>query len=460
MLIRHKFHLAYCLLVLLFLLGLSACSPNDTPETEEEPYIAVEVAPVTRGEINLTAQVGGTVKAGGEVAVVARLGGEVSSVKVSLGDRVEKGDLLVSLDAPDVTLQVRQARDAVNSLREARDEMQDMIDELEERFEEIRNETDDEEPGEDDSDDQAENPGGSENANNNDDDPGNGDNGDNGDNGNNEDNGENGNNDDNGDPPPPDTDEDEDEPEIPQWLRDLMEDGGFTMDPALTLRQQLATLEAQLQQAERGLEMARLGQSNLSVKAPVSGTVTFVNVIEGVSVGPGSPLLMLSSEGGYQVAANVLESLITLIHPGDQVQVDLPIAGETYMGSVTEVAPAPMPNTRIYPVKVTFEPTEAGRVLPGMFARVTFVKEASGETLVIPKSAVLQRAGEDRVYIAEGDRARARPVTLGLQDGDRVQVLSGLEEGDTLVIRGQHYLDEGSRVKIVKEAGAAEGAGN
>lgn len=425
--------------MVILLLTAAGCSHNQDQPPPEEPYIAVEVAPVGRGEISLAAQVGGTVKAGGEVAVVARLGGEVSSLKVSLGDRVEKGDLLVSLDAPDVTLQVRQARDAVKSLREARDELQDIIDELEERFEEIGSDGDDGDPEEEEGD-----PSHGDN-----DDPGGGDGGDNGEEG------------EQGEGPPPgdeDDDEEEEEVEVPQWLQDLLEDGGFTIDPALSLRQQLGTLEAQLSQAERGLEMARLGQANLSVRAPIPGIVTFINVVQGAAVGPGSPLLMISGEGGYLVEANVLESLITLIHPGDPVQVELPIAAAAYRGSVIEVAPAPIPNTRIYPVKVSFDPAEAGRVLPGMFARVSFVTEASGETLVIPRSAVLQRAAGNTVYIIEGERARARLVTLGLQDGERVQVLSGLKAGESLVVRGQHYLDEGSRVKVVEEAGPPEGA--
>lgn len=385
----------------------TGCSDTQDAAPREEAYTAVEVAPVARDEISLTVSVGGTVKAGGEVAVVARLGGEVTDLKVSMGDRVEKGDLLVSLNAPDINLQVRQARDAVRSLRKARDELQEMIDELEERFENIGN---GQEPGEPD--------------------------------------------------PDPDPDNGDTEPEIPQWLRDLLEDGNFSLDPAMSLRQQMATLEAQLAQAERGLEMARLGQANLSVRAPISGLVTFLNVVRGAAVGPGSPLLMLSDDDGYLVEANVLESLITLIQPGDPVQVELPIAGETFSGSVTEVAPAPMPNTRMYPVKVAFEPWGTGRVLPGMFARIAFITESSGETLVIPRSAVLQRAAGNTVFIAREDRAEARLVTLGLQDRDRVQVLSGLREGESLVVRGQHFLEEGSRIKIVEGSGAPEGEGN
>jgi HlyD family secretion protein len=392
-----------CILTALFLLGAAGCSQKEAPGPGEEPYIAVEVAQVGRGEINLTARVGGTVKTGGEVAVPARLGGGVKTVHISLGDQVAQGDLLVTLEAPDINLQVRQARDAVNTLRQARDELKDMIEELEERF------------------------GGSN---------GNG-------------FGEPGS----GDPPG-----DGEDPgfELPPWLRDLLE-GGISLDPAMSLRQQLATVEAQLKQAERGLEMARLGQANLFVRAPIAGMVTFVNVLQGATVGPGTPLLMLSRQGGYLVEAQVLENLITAIHPGDPVQVELPISGETYAGSVTEAAPAPVPNTRVYPVKIAFEPSGSSRVLPGMFARVAFLKEASGDTLVIPRSAVLPRAAGSTVYIVKDGRAEARLVTLGLQDSERAQVLAGLEEGENLVIRGHHYLDTGTLVKIV---GGGEGAGN
>lgn len=399
------------LLFLIPLLMIAGCS-KEVEQEEEEGYIAVEVSEVSKGEIILTAQSSGTIHSSGEVAVVARLGGEVKSVRVSLGDSVKKGDVLVTLSAPDISLQVRQAREGVASLRESRDELQDMIDELEELLEDIRD------PGEND-----------------------------------EENGEDNGNDNGIDFPDPPIEVDD----LPQWLRDLLENGGLQLDPAITLRQQLATLEAQLKQAERSLEMAELGLSNLTVKAPVAGIVTYMNAITGSTVGPGSPLLIISGDDDYQIEAMVLESLITFIKVGDHVEIELPIRGESYSGTVAEVAPAPLPNTRLYPVKVSFNPT--GQVLPGMFTRLFFVTEASGETVLIPRAAVLKRQEGDRVYVVQGERAESRAVTLGMQNRDRVQVLSGLQPGDMLVVKGQEYLQDGALLKIVgRQPPTGEGA--
>ncbi len=431
-----------------------ACSidnGNSQGDEEKEEYIPVEVETVEEGEINLTSLISGSVKSQGEVPVVARLGGEVEEIHVSLGDRVNKGDLLLSLSAPDVSLQARQARDTLKSLREGRDELEDLIDEIDELMEETtatqeietiptQEAPTDEDKEENTKNDDQKNTGAAEDR----------------DDENTNSNGTGAETNGNGDES--DTDSDWENPftegDIDR-LRELLEN---QFDPAATLRQQLMSLEAQIKQAQWGVEMAELATSNLSVTAPIAGKVSLVNSTVGASVGPGSVLLMLSGDQGFKVEAQVMERLVTLVQPGDTVGIYLPILEQEFQGTVAEVSPAPLPNTRFYQMGVTFEPTE--RVLPGMFARLSLITESTGETLVIPRSALLKRGEKDVVFVNAEGRAVRREVTLGVKDKDRVEVLSGLKRGESLVVRGQHYLEEGTLLKISPELSPSEGEGN
>jgi RND family efflux transporter MFP subunit len=100
-------------------------------------------------------------------------------------------------------------------------------------------------------------------------------------------------------------------------------------------------------------------------------------------------------------------------------------------------------------IKVTLEATAPRRLRPGMFARVFLEAETRAEALVIPKSALSLESIGDIVYVADGSIASRREVTLGYEEGDFVEVLSGLREGESVVVVGQDGLSDGTPVRPV-----------
>jgi membrane fusion protein (multidrug efflux system) len=100
-------------------------------------------------------------------------------------------------------------------------------------------------------------------------------------------------------------------------------------------------------------------------------------------------------------------------------------------------------------IKVTLEVPAAGILRPGMFATVRIITDSRKDALIIPKKALLLETDEDDVFaVREGKAERVR-IELGYTDGDRVQVVTGLEEGDEVITVGHEGLKENAAVRIV-----------
>ena len=218
--------------------------------------------------------------------------------------------------------------------------------------------------------------------------------------------------------------------------------------------------EEDLQAAGAGVKQARaavaLARSQLDkgiLKAPIAGQATAVQAQVGELAGPGSPLLAIVNSQLLKVEFNLTERLINSVLPGDEVKIRfLTLPGREFTGIITTVSPAPDPRTGVFPAEAVLENAE-GTLKPGLFADVELVVADSTGNLVIPQGALLEEGTEDYVYIVQGGRARRKPVSLGLSNGEKVEVLSGLSETDFLVVKGQHYLEDGGRVSIQEWSG-------
>ena len=207
-------------------------------------------------------------------------------------------------------------------------------------------------------------------------------------------------------------------------------------------------LEAQLQEAEIGLDAARIAYEKTRLKAPVSGTVSSVTARLGQEVSPGMPLVTLVDYDTLYVKAQITERQLELISEGEKVSIQVPTVGEEFPGTIQEIALAPQEGTRSYPVKVYFDqPAEAVRI--GQLANLLLVVQEARQVLVIPRRAVIEEDGVFRAYVVEDGVARERLLELGLTREDAVEVRAGLQEGEQLIIRGQQFMEDGTPVQVV-----------
>lgn len=203
----------------------------------------------------------------------------------------------------------------------------------------------------------------------------------------------------------------------------------------------------QVAQARAALNMANANYSNTVVTAPFSGVVTAKNANVGEFVSTSSPVITLVNLDKVFVQANVNEYWINQLKEGQKVKVKVTAALDTlFEGTITNIALAANTSTKAFPVKVQID--NAGHVLkPGMFAEVQLSK-GSTNALTVPREAVLGNEGQKYVWVVENQRALKREVQTGGSDGKVVSILSGLREGDEVILSGQESIEEGVQVYV------------
>jgi membrane fusion protein, multidrug efflux system len=202
--------------------------------------------------------------------------------------------------------------------------------------------------------------------------------------------------------------------------------------------------------AGQELAEARQRLAKTRVIAPFAGRITVRRVQPGQTVKPGDELFTLADFEPLVARVFLPEREVLGLRPGQEVRLALRSQEETrFVGRVRQVSP--VVDTASGTVKVTVDavnPPE--QVRPGAFVTVELLRETRAQALLVPRAAVVRELQESFVYVAEGNTARKRAVTLGLQEGDRLEVVGGLKAGEQVVVSGQGGLKDQAAIVVVK----------
>jgi RND family efflux transporter MFP subunit len=227
----------------------------------------------------------------------------------------------------------------------------------------------------------------------------------------------------------------------------------------LAAEAQIDLSKAQLAQAEARLEELKINLQNTNVTSPVDGFVGKRNVDPGAMVSQNTPIASVVDISKLKMVVNVVEKDIRLVTVGDTGDVDVDAyPGETFHGRIARVAPVLDPATRTATMEIEIANNDK-RLKPGMYARVALTVEERKNTLVAPKSAVIDFENKRGVWMANADnRAKFVPVQLGIEDTDRVEITGGLKEGDKIVTTGATAV-RNNDLLVVAGAGGPGGPG-
>jgi multidrug efflux system membrane fusion protein len=213
----------------------------------------------------------------------------------------------------------------------------------------------------------------------------------------------------------------------------------------LSLRAREQQMLRRIEHARAQLRISEVSLGDTRIVAPSTGVVVSRRVEPGNVAIPGQPLLVLDDPQRYRLEAEVGESAMRSIRLGQRVPVTLDSIGQALDGTVVEIVPASDPASRSVTVKLELP------VLPslrsGLFGRASF---ATGErrALLVPAGALVDRGQLTGVYVVDGQGvAHFRLVTAGARRGDRVEVLSGLNPDERLVVVGAERVADGARVE-------------
>ncbi len=204
----------------------------------------------------------------------------------------------------------------------------------------------------------------------------------------------------------------------------------------------------QVELAEAAVDMARIQLHETTIRAPFDGVVAELYVSEGSMSAPQAPAALFVSKP-VEVVVNVEESRIGQVKVGQNAALQVAAyPGQDFPAIVTNVAPTADKASHTFAVQVT--PLDEDYLLrSGMYADVSLLIEEKQETLLVPRAALADVAGQTTIYVVNGDNiVEQRAVTTGLEEDDRVEVLSGLTAGEQVVIAGQSGLRDGTVVEV------------
>jgi HlyD family secretion protein len=214
---------------------------------------------------------------------------------------------------------------------------------------------------------------------------------------------------------------------------------------------------AQADAARAGYQLARLQLDNTRIRAPGPAVVARILQDVGNIVGSSTPILVLVQDERIQVEIELAEKYYGEIS-GSGESLEARIIPQAYPGSspfpgrIITVAPTINPGSRTFTVTVDIsDPRDLLR--PGMYAEVELVLERVSGALLIPASALLDRAGRQIVFVVEGSgenaAASARTVMPGLSRAAEVQILSGIDPQDRVIVEGNSFLEDGQPIGVL-----------
>lgn len=216
----------------------------------------------------------------------------------------------------------------------------------------------------------------------------------------------------------------------------------------------LESATARVAQAQEEYERRKVVLGYTTVEAPITGRVAKRHIYAGILVKPGMPIVDLQDLSRVRVQVKVAEPDAPFVRVGTEATVRfpaLPPDKQERRARVTTIFPQLDPVSRTATVEILLDnPGEL--IKPDMYAVVDLILERKEKALVIPRQAVLDGPdGKPIVYVTDAVSAMSRPVKLGIAEGERVEVVEGVKEGEMVVSKGQRNLSEGAQVNVVPQ---------
>lgn len=370
---------------------------------QESDLPVVNVTVVRRSPSSASLVLPGNIQAITEAPILARASGYVKQRFADIGDRVKQGDLLAEIDSPELGQQVAVARATLQQVTSAADQAQASLEQgkATEQLNKVTSE---------------------------------------------------------------------------RYLN-LVERGAVSRQDADNFRTQYEAQRANVAALEKAVLAAKgsigAAAANLNrllevqgythVKAPFDGIVTVRNVDTGALVNEANTLLYrIAQIDRLRIYVNVAQSDATSIRQGMAATIQIPdLAARSFKGTVSRTASALDPNTRTMLAEVQV-PNPQGLLLPGMYAQVNFETPRISPPLIIKGDALVIRTEGPRVAIIRPDQTvHFQEVQLGRDMGDTIEILSGLEAGQQIIVNPGDSAVEGAKVKpvMIEETDGGRGRG-
>ncbi|KRE51931.1 efflux RND transporter periplasmic adaptor subunit [Paenibacillus sp. Soil724D2] len=384
-----------------------AASPAATTAAAEQGVKVVKTAKIAKQKIGEPVEQVGDVVSSVQLDIVAKSGGEVIEIVKKRGDIVEKGDVLFRLDPTDVLIQkdlnsvnIKGAQAGLteakqrnsNGIEDAKDgvsKLETSVSDLEKAYNTVRNEYD-----------------------------------------------------------------------LGTATKSQLEQAETALinkkKDLASARRSLKTLQEtnSLAQVETSLETAQVNArniertlSNLEVKAPASGVLTDLNITVGQTLAPGGRVGEVQQTNPVKIKSQLTEASANLVRGKSELTFYIPGVTTKAGAKVIYLSDVINGQSKAYDLELEV-PNPDGKLKPGSKAQVELTKDDEQNVPVVPSLSIVREGGNNFVFVVNGETVQKRKVELGRLNETNQEVISGVKEGEILVISGQHQLKDQDKVKI------------
>lgn len=214
-------------------------------------------------------------------------------------------------------------------------------------------------------------------------------------------------------------------------------------------KEKIKSGQASVSQAQVALENAQNQLGYTKVRAEIDGVVSTCNVTEGSTVSTQSAAMKIVNMDKVKLAFNISDDAINRISVGSKASISISAASAApYEGTVTNISPAADSQTMLYPVEIYIDNVDHN-IKPGMFASLKLVLDTKENTISVPLNAVIEKNDEKYVYtIDENNVAHKKVVETGIKNDTSIEIVSGIENGEQVVVKGQDFISDGSTVNV------------
>lgn len=212
--------------------------------------------------------------------------------------------------------------------------------------------------------------------------------------------------------------------------------------------------ETQYTTARNAVQQLRRQLGKTTVTAPFSGTVDEIFTEQGTVVAPGVMLMRLVNPGDMFVEAQVPERYSASVKVGTNVNVVIPVLGDTLSTKIKQAGTFINPANRSFTIELDV-PNKDNNLKPNMSARLAINDYSNDKAILLPLNVISENAeGQQYVYVVtqQGDKqiAKRRIITTGLSQGELIEAKTGLKPGDQVVVEGARSVKDGQEVRILE----------
>ncbi len=209
---------------------------------------------------------------------------------------------------------------------------------------------------------------------------------------------------------------------------------------------QFLQAQANLQSAQKAIAALQQQADMYRIKSPISGTIDQMDLKLGQAAMPGTTGIRIVNADNLKVKADVPETYVGSVAQGNNVKVLIPDANDSLVTKVTFAAKVIDPVSRSFPIEVKLPVKK--NIRPNMTAVLRIANYSKNNVITIPIKAIQNSEAGNYVYVSENGIAKRKKIQQGNTSSGKTEIISGLADGDQVIVEGAGDVEEGDKVKV------------